>query len=104
MARITQEQIEQINEVYAQCKVKSQTAKIVGVSVASVNKYLIPDYVPRAERVSVEFTEPPRGVKQFVEQVKNAKADNFFSVFSDAAYDLTSEEWADMETLRKGIL
>ena len=44
MARITQEQIEQINELYLVHKNKSLVARLVGVSVASVNKYLIPGY------------------------------------------------------------
>lgn len=61
-ARITQQQIEQINEVYCKCRVKTQTAKIVGVSVASVTKYLIDGYIPKAARVKYDFDGRPNPV------------------------------------------
>ena len=100
MARITQEQIEQINEVFAQCKVKSQTAKIVGVSVASVNKYLIPDYIPKAERQTYSFTDTPRGPEDFIQKLQ-AAADNRERFI--IAYSLSDEEWEDLKKLQKEI-
>lgn len=59
MARITEEQKKQINELYCVLKVKSEVAKRLGVSVASVTKYLIPDYKPEKKEVpNVDCTIP----------------------------------------------
>lgn len=48
--KITPEMQVQINELYAVYGVKSQVAKELGISSASVTKYLIPNYKPLATR------------------------------------------------------
>lgn len=50
MAKITQEKIELINELYLQYGVKAQVAREVGCSPATVTKYIIPDYVSKSKR------------------------------------------------------
>lgn len=94
MARITPEQIEQINEVYAQCGVKTQTAKIVGVSVASVNKYLKKDYVPRAQQEPLEFDKDIAGAEHMLE-VLQAAEDRFKTFFE--MYELSPEEKEELK-------
>lgn len=100
MARITPEQIEQINEVYASCGVKTQTAKIVGVSVASVTKYLIPNYIPKAERKQNTFEGTVCGSQDFIKKLQGARND--IERFC-AAYSLTDEEWKELKVLQKEI-
>lgn len=94
MARITPEQIEQINEVYAQCRVKTQTAKIVGVSVASVNKYLDPNYIPKDQRIQHTFDGNVTGAEQMLKVLENAE-DRFKTFFE--MYELTAEEKAELK-------
>lgn len=94
--RITDEQIEQINEVYFQCKIKSQTAKIVGVSVASVTKYLIDDYVPKAMRVKIDFDGTPKGITE--KELEELTLEKFL-----ANAVLSKEEWEELKKLQKEI-
>lgn len=47
MGRITNEQIEKINEVYLICHTYAETARRVGVSPSTVKKYIIKDYFPK---------------------------------------------------------
>lgn len=89
--RISPQKIEEINEVYAQCGVKTKTAKIVGVSVASVSKYLIEGYIPKAARVVYEFTKEPKPITDL-----KSFLDNLNSITK-----LTNEEWEDMQKLQR---
>lgn len=57
MARITTTQIQQINEVYLRTKNKAATAREVGVSAASVTKYIIPGYISIDDIVFNRFKE-----------------------------------------------
>lgn len=99
MARITPEQIEQINEVYAECGVKSRTAKIVGVSVASVNKYLIDGYVPKAQREQIIFeVKSELNCESFLARL--AKAEDKFQEFFNA-FELSEEEKTALAALQK---
>jgi len=95
MARITNEQIEQINELYLVHKNKSLVARLVGVSVASVNKYLIPGY---AGKEAVEVAE------DFDESKITGPADyETWQSFLDGCR-LTPEEWAMLKDLQKEVL
>ena len=100
MAKITEEQIQEINEVFYRTGNKSQTAREVGVSVASVNKYLIKDYVPVAQRVVHEFDKEPTGSWGFVKQLR--ESENPFETFSKS-YELSEEEWEDLRELQKEV-
>lgn len=106
MARITEEQKIQINEVYARCGVKSKTAEIVGVSVSSVNRYLIPNYVPAAQRNIPKQTEQPKGYMDFVEKmIATVDSQNCTAAAAFCKVcELTDEEWAELKELQKGIV
>ena len=104
--RITEEQKIQINEVYAQCGVKSKTAEIVGVSVASVSRYLIPNYVPAAQRNLPECIETPLGYTDFVEKII-ATIDSAYCSPVQAfckVCELTDDEWDELKELQKGLI
>ena len=99
MARITPEQIEQINEVYAECGVKSKTAKIVRVSVASVTKYLIQGYTPKAQRQEVKFElNSDLNCEQFLRELRSVE--NKFEVFFNSTL-LTEAEKIALAALQK---
>ena len=106
MARITEEQKIQINEVYAQCGVKSRTAEIVGVSVASVNRYLIPNYVPAAQRNLPQCSETPLGCTDFIEKI-TATIDSIYcspiAAFCKVC-ELTEDEWAELKKIQELIM
>lgn len=53
--RITDEQKEMINELFLECGVKKKVAEIMGISPASVTRYLIPNYVSKKERKEYAF-------------------------------------------------
>lgn len=110
MARITPEQIEQINELYAELKNKSAVARKVGVSVASVNKYLIDDYVPKVQRISIPVFDEDCGFDNF-EDFLNDLSKRFCDYVDEAIYEellknceLTEEEWVELEELQKGAI
>lgn len=95
MARITQEQIEQINELYLVHKNKSLVARLVGVSVASVNKYLIPGYAGKdSVEVDTDFDES--------KIIGPAEYETWQS-FLDGCR-LTPEEWAMLKELQNEVL
>ena len=101
--RITEEQKELINELYAQIGVKTRVAEMVGCSVASVSKYLIPNYVPKADRVKIVFEGEPIGceemIKKFIElREKWGKDEGMMKIFA-----LSPGEQVDLEALRKEI-
>ena len=70
MARTSPETIEKINELYFILGVKSQVAKQLGISPATVSKYINPNYQPKAqinlsdiERHSLQIICPHGNVK-----------------------------------------
>lgn len=99
--RITPEQIEEINELYVKLKVKKKVAEIVGVSPSTVSKYILPDYVPKAERKTVALDIEPRGIGQIVEIIKNS-SDRPAKAFADAC-KLSEDEWAELKEMQKEI-
>ena len=95
MARITQEQIEQINELYLVHKNKSLVARLVGVSVASVNKYLIPGYAGKdSVEVATDFDES---------KITGPAEYETWQSFLDGCR-LTPEEWAMLKELQNEVL
>ena len=63
--RITDEQKTQINELYSKYKNKTKVAKEMGISIASVNKYIITDK-PKEEKKDTK-----RYVKQEMKDPKD---------------------------------
>lgn len=67
---ITEEQKIEINERYLACGVKSQVAKAMGISAASVSKYIIEGYVPKANKDIVKFCGEIKGAEQLISQLE----------------------------------
>ena len=93
--KITDEVIEQINELYLECKVKAQVARIVGCSPATVSKYIIPGYVSRANQIAL----PPFDKSKIV----GPKAYTSYQELMDNCM-LSEEEWAAMKEIQKEVL
>ena len=73
--KVTQEEIIQINEVYATCHNYTQTSKIVGRSPSTVKKYIIPNYISiknknNSNEPPIEFL-PIESVINFLHNNKN---------------------------------
>ena len=55
--RITPEQIELMNEMYANTKNYSEVARRVGVSPSTVKKYIYKDYIPKSKIVKISLSD-----------------------------------------------
>ena len=91
-ARTSPETIEKINELYAVLGVKSKVAKELGISPATVTKYLIPNYVPKAAADIPAFDKP---------------IDLDITMFKgdlSKLCELSEEEWKDLKEFQKEIL
>lgn len=95
--KITDEQKEQINELYCQIRVKSKVAKILGISPASVSKYIIEGYIPKEERNEEKFQGKP---KEFSKEILALDDGNSIAA---ALIKLSSEEWAELKEMQKNI-
>lgn len=96
--KITDEVIEQINELYCELKVKSHVAKALGISASTVSKYIVPNYVCKADRVVEVFSGRPSVIS--VDKIAS------FDGAAHLGYFLThimDDEKEDMEKLQKGI-
>lgn len=96
--KITDEVIEQINELYCELKVKSHVAKALGISASTVSRYIIPDYVCKADRVVEVFGGRPSVIS--IDKIAS------FDGAAHLGYFLThimDDEKEDMEKLQKGI-
>lgn len=96
MARITEEMKVQINELYYRLGVKAQVARELGISAASVTRYLIPNYVPIAARQVIECNIMPTIPIDFINAL--AEGGDFTELTK-----LTAAEQSEMEELRKEI-
>lgn len=96
MARITEEMKVQINELYYRLGVKAQVARELGISPASVTRYLIPNYVPAAARQIIECNATPTIPIDFINAL--AEGGDFAELTK-----LTAAEQTEMEELRKEI-
>lgn len=96
--KITDEQKEQINELYFENKNKSLTARLLGISPASVARYIIPNYIPKDQRVVEVFSGRPSVIS--MDKIAS------FDGAAHLGYFLThimDDEKEDMEKLQKGI-
>ena len=96
--KISDEMIEQINELYLEIGVKSRVAKQLGISSSSVSKYIIEGYVRKADRVIEKFTSRPSVIS--MDKIAS------FDGAAHLGYFLThimDDEKEDMEKLQKGI-
>jgi len=92
--RITEEQKELINELYAKLGVKKRVAEIVGCSPSTVTKYIIEGYVPKANRIKIVFEGAPTGCDELIKD---------FSKIGVDIFSLSDKERTDLEALRKEI-
>lgn len=95
--RITQEQIVEMNERFAEIGNKAQIAREMGVSPSTVARYIIEGYVPQAER-EIQKVETSIGEDMVADQ-RLLEIENWGNLF---AY--TEEEEQEMEVLRREIL
>ena len=58
MARVTQEDIVHINDVYYKCRTYAETARQTGFSASTVKKYVIAGYEPAKNVSVVKFDKP----------------------------------------------
>ena len=93
--KVTDEVIEQINELYLELKVKTQVARIVGCSPATVTKYLIPGYISRANQAEL----PPFDESKIV----GPKAYTSYQELMDSCM-LSENEWNEMKEIQKEVL
>ena len=96
--KITDEVIEQINELYCELKVKSHVAKALGISASTVSKYIVPNYIPKVQRVVKVFNGRP----SIISMDKIASFDGA----AHLGYFLThmaEDEKKDIEQLQKEI-
>lgn len=104
MARITDEQKIKINELYIQCHNKSQVARDLGISVASVNKYLIPNY--SAAKVELpKCSAIPLGYEDFAERmisIIDTQSCSAATAFCKVC-ELTDDEWEELKEIQKGL-
>ena len=94
--RISEETKIQINELYYRLKVKAAVARELGISAASVSKYIIPDYVPQSMQTKIICNVKPQGCKDFIDKLLSGEQ------FSDLT-QLTEEEKLGLIELRKEI-
>ena len=96
MARITEEMKVRINELYYRFGVKAQVARELGISPASVTRYLIPNYIPIASRQVIECDAVPSIPVDFINAL--VEGGDFIELTK-----LTAAEQIKMEELRKEI-
>lgn len=97
MARITDEQKIQINELYLELGVKAQVARAMGISASSVSKYIIPNYVSQKDRHIKKFEGQPTGFSKDILEIETLKD------FCAALVRLSKEEKEDLIELQKEI-
>lgn len=96
--KITDEIKEQINELYCELGVKSHVAKALGISASTVSKYIVEGYIPKAQRVTTEFSGRPSVISM-----------DKIASFDGAAHigyfftHIMEDEKEDMEKLQKEI-
>lgn len=95
--RIDDSTIEKINELYLEYGVKARVARELGVSPASVSKYIQPNYVKKADRNIEKTNFLPSGPNYFIEQIKKSSSSQILK----ACRLLSSEEYENMCELQE---
>lgn len=91
--KITDEIIEQINELYLKIGVKSRVAKELGISASTVSKYIQEGYIGKAERTVSKFDKEPILLTE--EKIKTIPN------FKEFLTNLTSEEKVQLKELQE---
>lgn len=93
--KVTDEEIELINELYLELGVKARVAEAVGRSASTVSRYIIPGYVSKKDRVEV----PPFDESKITGPKEYKDWEEFFS---DCM--LTDSEWVEMKKIQEGVM
>lgn len=103
--KLSDEKIKQINEVYKEIGIKSKTAKICGVSVASVNKYLNIELDFSANKNKAEIILKPIEVNENNEFFLLNKIDlkNIGKSICELC-ELTVKEKEELMNFQKGVI
>ena len=102
--KVTQEEIELINELYCELKVKARVAEAVHRSVGTVSKYIIPNYVPKSQRVQIVLDKEATDCDGFIMKVNDLIVQGCGvpeALLKTCSIDAT--EKAELEALRKEI-
>lgn len=96
--RISEDMKVQINELYLKLGVKSQVAKELGISPASVTRYLIPNYKPASQQRKLPCAAAPKNASKFIDEVFGGGdyEENFIRLTM-----LTEDEKKELDTLRE---
>ena len=93
--KITDDEIELINELYLELGVKARVAEAVGRSASTVSKYIIPGYVSKKDRV----VAPPFDESKITGPKKYKDWNEFFS---DCM--LIEGEWVEMKKIQEEVM
>lgn len=96
--KITDEIKEQINELYLELGVKAHVAKALGISASTVSKYIVPNYICKADRVVEIFSGRPSVIS--MDKIASFDGAAYLGYFLTHIMD---DEKEDMEKLQKGI-
>lgn len=95
--RVTEKDIQDINEAYLICHTISGTAKATGWSTSTVSKYLIKDYQSKG------ISAPLDGQDIIIEPAALDEAIDYLLSHSNLS-SLTEQERKDMKAIWKGML
>jgi hypothetical protein len=102
--KVTEEEIERINELYCELGVKARVAEIVGRSASTISKYIIPNYVPKAQRIEILFEKDAGDCEQLIMKIQDEIAQMCGvseAILKNCSID--AAERAELEALRKEI-
>ena len=94
MSKLTEKEIQEINEVYLACGTYSKTAEITRHSASTVKKYILPDYKPAATSISTNTKIEPADIDT---------AMNYLLSNSNLC-SLTPREREDLKNIWKGMI
>lgn len=97
--RLTDEDKIRINEVYALCHNYTRTAAETGFSVASVRKYVIPDYVPSGSTQRSVKNLTSSDIPETVDLNPFIQSENWGNLCV-----LTDKEKCELEEFRKELI
>lgn len=91
MAKVTQQDIMKINQIYFKCKNKAQTARETGFSASTVTKYINPNFNPNLTVIKEVIFNPPN-------------LELFKQKDWSLMLELSEDEKIEIEKLRKEVL
>ena len=99
MAKITYEDIKNINELYANLKTYAAVSRATGFSPATVKKYVQKDYIPIKDRAENTNPAPEIDLNCITAQVLNLfRCDDWkdLCVLSEEEYEDIKSLWKEM--------